>query len=211
MGKLQNTNFRIWKATWAAVLLAATSVVAAQTPTPQPNDLVLRMLENERYAAAHRDRFEYMSTERSERTGNHLWTEHVVETPVGRVRLLLEEDGKPITAERAQGERARLQADANNPADFAKAEAQVKDDEAHARSMLELIPKGFILENLRADGPDWRMDFRPNPDFSPGSTEEKVLHGMSGYITIDQKSVRMHHIEGRLCRRTCRWHSGLRA
>jgi hypothetical protein len=31
----------------------------------------------------------YLSEEQSERTGGHLWTERVVETPMGKILLLL--------------------------------------------------------------------------------------------------------------------------
>ena len=170
----------------------------AQSAMPSPKEIVNTMLANERYAAEHRDRFMYLSNERSERTGGKLWTERVVETPVGRVRFLIAEDGKPLSAERVEAERKRLAADAANPAEFIKKEAAQKDDEAHARAMLELIPKGFVLENLKDANGDWRVDFRPDPAYSPNSMEEKVLHGMSGWMLIDQKHLRLHHIEGRL-------------
>ena len=42
------------------------------------------------------------------------------------------------------------------------------------------------------------MDFRPDPNYSPSGLEEHVLHGMSGWLLINQKQMRMHHIEGRL-------------
>jgi hypothetical protein len=161
-------------------------------------DIVGTMLDHERDAAAHKDNFIYLSNERSERTGGKLWTERVVETPFGRVRLLTQEDGKAISPERAQQERARLANDAAHPADFQKREQAQKDDEMHARQMLDLLPKGFILENLKEQGGDWRVDFRPDPKYSPSGIEERVLHGMSGWMLINQKQMRLHHIEGRL-------------
>ena len=58
--------------------------------------------------------------------------------------------------------------------------------------------KAFVVENMRQEGGDLRLDFRPNPYYSPQSLEERVLHAMSGYMLLDQKTIRMHHIEGRL-------------
>ena len=74
----------------------------------------------------------------------------------------------------------------------------LSDDEMHARQMLDLLPKGFILENLKEQAGDWRVDFRPDPKYSPSGIEERVLHGMSGWMLINQKQMRLHHIEGRL-------------
>jgi hypothetical protein len=163
-----------------------------------PKDVVNAMLENERYGAAHKDNFIYLSNERSDRTNGHMWTERVVETPHGRVRMLLAEDGKPIPPDRVKQERDRLANDAAHPEAFEQREKAQKDDEAHARAMLDLIPKGFILENLKEANGDWRVDFRPDPKFSPTGIEEKVLHSMSGWLLIDQKQMRLHHIEGRM-------------
>ena len=161
-------------------------------------DIVNTMLGRERDAAAHKQLYEYMSFERSDRTGGRLWTEHVVETSVGRVRFLMQEDGKPLSPDRAAQERQRLAAIVANPDAFAASEKAQKDDELHARQMLELLPKGFILENLHPQGSDWRIDFRPDPNYSASGIEEKVLHGMSGYLLIDQKDIRLHYVEGRL-------------
>jgi hypothetical protein len=161
-------------------------------------DVVNAMLVQEHQAEAHRDNFIYLSKERSERTGGHLWTERVVETPFGRVRLLLEEDGKPISPERMKQERDRLASDAAHPDAFRKREQVMKNEDTHARQMFDLLPKGFILENLQEQNGDWRIDFRPDPKYSPSGIEERVLHGMSGWLLIEEREMRLHHIEGRM-------------
>src|SRR5258708_14168046 len=70
--------------------------------------IVDTMLTHEGDPAEHRLKYMYLSEERSERTGGHLWLERVVETPMGKVRLLLAEDGKPLSAERQAAAKARL-------------------------------------------------------------------------------------------------------
>ncbi len=169
----------------------------AQAP-PTTGDVVKTMVAREVDASAHKRLFDYLSVEKSERTGGKLWTEHVVETPMGRVRYLMAEDGKPLTPERDAQERGRLANDIANPAAFEAREKAQKDDEAHARQMLELLPKAFLLGDLREEGADWRIDFRPDPAYSPSGIEEKVLHGMSGFLLINRKDLRMHSIEGRM-------------
>ncbi len=160
--------------------------------------IVAAMVANEDVAAQHRDHYEYISKERSDRTGGHLWTEKVVETNAGKVRMLLDEDGQPLSVDRIAQERGRLAGVVADPAAFQRKEQALKDDEAHARTMLTLLPKAFVFGDVRTQGDDLLIDFRPNPEYEPQSLEERVLHGMSGSMMIDAKAMRLHHIEGRM-------------
>ena len=169
--------------------------VSAQ-PFHNAQELVSAMLEREN--SGHRDHYAFTSNERSERTGGHLWTERVVEITSGRVRLLTAEDGKPLSPERAAAEHAKLAAIVADPTAFAKDAADLKKEEEKDREMLSLLPKAFLLENVKREGDSWHVDFRPNPDYSPSGLQEKVLHGMSGWIAIDATDLRMTHIEARL-------------
>jgi hypothetical protein len=180
-----------------AGLVVGTGLRAQERPATAL-ELVQAMVKNEDDSAAHRDRYEFVSNERSERTGGHMWTERVVEIPAGRVRLLLAEDGKPLSPEREQQERARLAAVMASPDAFLEREQTQKNDEASARKMLDLLPQGFVFDNVRLQDGVWRMDFHPNPDFSPGGIEERALHGMSGWVAIDAGQMRLLHIEGKL-------------
>lgn len=162
------------------------------------NDVVTQMIANERTAAANKNNYIYTANERSERTGLHLWTERVCETPFGRVRYLLSEDGKPLPPDRIKQEQDRLANDAAHPEPFIKKEKVLANDETHGRALLELLPKAYILENLREQNGELRIDFRPNPAYSPANTEEKIMHGMSGYLLIHEQQLRLRYIEGRL-------------
>jgi hypothetical protein len=182
--------------------VALCSVVAlrsqAQEVPQTPLQVVKAMLANEDDDPAHRDQYEFLSNERSERTGEHLWTERVVETAQGRVRFLLAVDGKPLSSEQEQRERGRLAEIVADPDAFVARERAQKDDEAQARKMLDMLPRAFIFDNVRLEDGVWRMDFHPNPESSPHGIEERVLFGMSGSVAIDAKQERMLHIEGRL-------------
>ena len=169
----------------------------AQEPAT-PKALVQAMVAHEDDNTAHRDRYEFLSVERSERTGGHVWTERVVETSQGRVRRLVAEDGQALSADRAAEERARLQGILANPNSFLAKEKAQKDDEAKARQMLDMLPRAYLFDNVRLADGVWRMDFRPDPTYSPSGIEERVLHGMSGWVAIDEKQQRLLHIEGSL-------------
>jgi hypothetical protein len=171
---------------------------AAPLEVGSAKQIVATMLVNENVAVLHKGRYVYISKERSDRTGGHLWTEKLVETSIGKVRMLLEEDGTPLSAQRIAQERGRLAGVVADPAAFQRREQALKDDEAHAKQMLTLLPKAFLFGDVREQGDELLIDFRPNPDYEPQSLEERVLHGMSGSMMIDAKSMRLHHIEGRM-------------
>jgi hypothetical protein len=182
----------------AAIVCAAIALQSHAQNAQSPLQLVTQMVAHEDDEAAHRDRYEFLSNERSERTGGHLWTERVVETASGRLRMLIAEDGKPLSAERQQAERERLAAIVADPDAFILREQTQKSDEVHARQMLDLLPHAFLFDNVRLDKGVWRMDFHPNPNYSPSGIEQHVLCGMSGWVAIDEKQQRLIHIEGHL-------------
>ena len=180
---------------WGLLLALAMSVrVEAQTAA---KDLVEKMVANENTAEQHRGHYLYTSKERSERTGGHLWTERVAETTAGKVRMLIAEDGQPLSADRMAAERARLAEIAAHPDVFARREQALKNDEGHAKQMLELLPKAFVFTPPAKEGEFMRVRFTPNPAYAPQSMEERVLHGMTGSVLIDP-AMRLHAIDGRL-------------
>ena len=73
--------------TMAVLGVLATACMQAQTSN-DARRIVDTMLAHEGDPAEHRINYMYLSEERSERTGGHLWTERVVETTSGKVRLL---------------------------------------------------------------------------------------------------------------------------
>ncbi len=156
------------------------------------------LIAHEDAASAHRGRYVYWSEERSERTGEHLWTERVAETAWGKVRFLVKEDGQLLSPARQAAERSRLAGDAADPESFKKREAARGEDEQHARAMLQLLPRAFLFDPPKVEGGGILIFYHPNPTFVPGNMEERVLHGMDGSVLIDAKVFRTRKIEGRL-------------
>jgi hypothetical protein len=177
--------------------LMAAQGVRAQSSGPA-RQMVETMLKHESDPAEHRNRYLYLSEERSDRTGGHLWRERVVETSMGKVRLLLAEDGKELSAERAAAERSRLAEIVAHPDEFLRREQSMKNDEEHAEQMLALLHKAFLFDEPRVEGSDVRIGFRPDPAYKTQTLEERVLHAMSGTILVDPKTMQLHRIEGRI-------------
>lgn len=190
------------KQTWvkAGVVLCVMSAAIAMRAgsLPSSRQIVDTVVANENTAELHRGRYLYLSEERSERTGGHLWKEWVAETSVGKVRMLIAEDGLPLNGERVASEKARLADIATHPDAFAKKEEALKNDEKHAKQMLAILPKAFDFGVPKEDGGFLRIDFKPKPTYEPQSMEERVLHGMEGSILVDEQGMRLHGIEGRL-------------
>jgi hypothetical protein len=161
-------------------------------------DLIQAMVVHEDYEAAHRAHYMYLSKERSDRTDGHLWTEKIIETTTGKLRMLIAEDGAPLSQDRTAAEKARLAEIAANPDAFQKRELARKNDEQHAKEMLDLLPKAFLFVREHPEGNFVRIDFKPNPDYLPQSMEERVLHGMAGSMLVDRQEARLHLLEGRL-------------
>lgn len=185
------------QAGWVAVLLLA-GASAAWSQIQTAPQLVATMLEHEGASVQNRGHFLYTSVERSERTGGRLWTERVAETSQGRIRILLAEDGQPLSPQRSDVEHARLADIIAHPEAFLKKEQAAKNDEEHAQKLLALLPKAFLFENPRFEGAFTRIDYKPNPDYTPQSLEERVLHGMSGSLLVDSKALRLHRVDGTL-------------
>ncbi|MCU1319931.1 MAG: hypothetical protein JWP98_1449 [Edaphobacter sp.] len=178
------------------MLLGSAAAVAQGGRTAR--QIVDAMVGNENAAELHRGRYLYVSEERSERTGGHLWRERVAETSVGKVRMLMAEDGQPLSGDRAAMERSRLADIAAHPDVFERRELALKNDEKHAKQMLEMLTKAFELSGPREENGFWRIDFKPNDSYAPQSLEERVLHGMAGSLLVDEGATRLHEIEGRL-------------
>ena len=184
---------------WLMGLLWLMALGAAQAQSSNDaRKIVDTMLSHEGDPAEHRFKYMYLSEERSERTGEHLWTEQVVETAMGKVRLLLAEDGMPLSAERQALERGRLEMIAAHPDALQKREQAAESDEEHAEQMLALLDKAFLFDEPRVEGEDLRIGYRPDPTYQPKTIEEKVLHAMSGEVLVDGKTLQLHRIEGKI-------------
>ena len=178
------------------VLVAVCGLAAARAQDAQT--MIATLVQHEAAAAEHRGHYLYTSEERSERTGGHLWRERVAETSWGKVRYLTMVDGQALTGDGLAAEKARVGGEANDPEGFKRSEAARADDEQHAKQMLTLLPKAFVFTAPVTEGEYVRIGFTPNPEYSPQSLEEKVLHGMSGSVLVDAKSVRLRGIDGKM-------------
>jgi hypothetical protein len=192
LGKL--VWMRIGSGVVTVLCLLAASVLPAQS-ADVAKQIVDTMLAHQNDPGEHRNRYMYLSEERSERTGGHLWRERVIETSLGKVRLLVAEDGRTLSPQRAAAERGRLEALVSHPEAFQRHEQSMHDDELHAEQMLTLLHTAFLFDEPQMDGDDLRIHFRPDPAYQPKTLEERVLHAMTGAVLVDERTRQLHRVE----------------
>jgi hypothetical protein len=176
--------------------LAAPANAPAAATDPAPVNVVTAMVQAEKRARHDRTFFRYTSEERSSRTGGHLWRENVVETPDGLLRRLVAVDGQPLSPDRAAAEERRIAALVGHPDTLRALNADRRADEERVGRILDILPKAFLWTTDGMQGDCARISYRPNPDFTPSTYEERIVHGIAGTLFIRILSTRLCGIDG---------------
>jgi hypothetical protein len=156
------------------------------------------MAANEVAARQQRSHFFYVSEERSDRTGGHLWRENVVETNDGALRRLVAIDNRPLTATEAEAEQRRIDALVSNPDEFRRLNQAHKDDESRATQLLQILSSNFALTPDGEVNGCIRFAFQPKPEFRPSSYQERVAHEMVGTVSFKQPDDRLCTLDAKI-------------
>jgi hypothetical protein len=159
---------------------------------------IAAMAANELNAREHPVRYTYISDERSDRTGMHLWRERVVELGNSQVRRLIAVDGRPLSPAENEAETARLRNVLAHPDAYWRESRSHKDDEKHLTSLLNLLPRAFIVTPDGTEEGCTRYRFEPNPAFQPATLEERVGAAMEGTVSVREPADRLCVLEARL-------------
>ena len=192
--------------TVALTLVASLRALAGQqSASILPRELVRQTAENEIRAST--GGMKLMFRDRKE-TAHGSEVKLMVETTEGTAGLLVESDGKPLTAKQREAEEARLDALAHNPAELKKRQKAERDDAERTMRIVEALPDAFLYEvegkesgreGLGRPGDELvRLRFRSNPSYKPPTRTEQVLMGMRGYLLIDASQKRIAKIDGTL-------------
>ena len=168
------------------------------------HELVRRTVQNE---CARSDRHTYMFRD-FKKTPKGSSTKLIVETDDATAGMLVEQNGKLLSATQLEAENARLDNLIHNPEALQKKRKDEKEDEERSARIMQALPDAFIFE---PDGTEpgtsdtgreghtlVRLKFHPNPRYSPPTHTEQVLTGMEGYILIDEEEHRIARIDGTL-------------
>lgn len=193
----------------ASALLLLTATAAAQAPKPleiSPGELVRLTVANE-VAAANNTSTKHMFRSRKQ-TPKGSQTRLYVETNDAMAGMLVATNDEPLTAQQQQGEMNHLAWLMGNPEQLRKKQAQEKKDADETLRIVRALPDAFRYvyagTGNPAPGPSGtgsglvRLNFTPNPAFSPPSHVEQVLEGMEGFLLIDPQRRRIARIDGTL-------------
>lgn len=189
-----------WWRLFVAGSMAVTALygvtAGAQTEHPSAQQMIRNMIGQEQRASDDHVHYAYLSEERSERTKGRLWTERMVETGWGTVRYLLAVDGVALTENQVTSEKLRLADDTADPETYERRERAANVSE-HSQQMLAVLPKAFLFTVMSENAQEICIRYQPDPAFAPQTMEERALHGMSGLVVLDAKTLRLRRLEGR--------------
>jgi hypothetical protein len=180
--------------------VALTSVMLVPMCGAEAPPIIAMMAANELASRQHAGHFSYTSEEKSERTGMHVWREHVVEVGDGMLRRLVAVDGRALSPAETQAETQRLETLVRNPAEFHRQELAHKDDESHATKLLQLLPRAFLMTPDGTRDGCTQFRFVPNPEFKPSSYEERVGAALAGTVSLMESSGRLCILQGTVSR-----------
>ena len=163
---------------------------------------------NEVEAANHRDGLHMFRSRKQTPKGSQ--TRLYVETRDALAAMLIAINDQPLTTPQQQGEANHLSWLMNNPDQLRKKHAREKEDEERTMRIVKALPDAFRYQYAGTENPSTglgeagdrmvKLEFTPNPAYSPPSRVEQVLTGLQGYLLIDAHARRLARIDGTLFR-----------
>jgi hypothetical protein len=196
----------------ALVLFASSSCWASpQGPSDPNNDQsaqeLVRITVAHEVSACNQAGTKLMFLSRK-RNAQGLETRLYVETTDATAGLLLEKNNHQISDQQMREETERLNRLRRNPNELRRKQRQEHDEAEHSLRIVRALPDAFLY---RFDGTEpgtssvgkagdelVRLQFRPNPRYSPPSHVEQVLAGMQGTLLIDKDANRIARIDATL-------------
>lgn len=190
---------------WLLFLMAAlmTGGASEQHPTPpepplpsDPNQFVREMVQRELDAQEKDHSLWRFRLHKEDDTNSQ--DRDVIQTKQGSLAKTLLINGNPLTPEQRTKDQERMKSLVEDPNEQARREHRAKQDEEKAKELLRAIPDAFVFKYESTEGNLARLNFSPNPHYSPPTRELMVYHAMTGSLSIDRTALRLVMIEGRL-------------
>jgi len=189
------------RAFFVAALFGVVLVAQAQdrTPTQSAQQLVADVMYNELHDRECDSFWEYRSVRVS---GSQDVVREQVETAEGPIFRVIEDHGKPLDPNERRSEEQRLDELVTKRGAMTRVLQDHLKDEERMRKVIEMLPGALVLEYTGpSEGDLVRLTFRPNPAFSPSGYEARIVHSLSGTLTVNQRLKRMVDMSGRLAER----------
>jgi hypothetical protein len=168
-------------------------------PAVDPAKIVRDASWNELHATKPGRSFRYLQ-HKVEPKGSSV--KEIVETKDGDVARLIEKDGKPLSTDEEHAELDRLNHLLAHPEVQEHRHKKEQEDSARGDEMVRMLPDAFLFTSdgmvEGPNGPCYRLQFKPNPAFTPPDREGEVYHGMVGELWVDKGQLRLVKIDAHL-------------
>ena len=175
-----------------ALLSAAPRAASAQSP----DDIVRKVVKNELDADSN-DHSAWMYRDAYKSPDKDI-VKIVIETQQGNLSEIIEDGGRPPSAQEHQDDLSRIEQMLADPALRARMKRNEQHDGEQARDMMNMLPNAFIWQITGRDNGNVTLSFRPKPDFTPGSMNGRVLAAMAGTMVVDEEHMRLRDLNGHL-------------
>jgi hypothetical protein len=170
-----------------------------ETPATDPQKIVRDASWNELHAKPPGRSFSYRQRKVD---AKETVVKEIYETKDGDVARLIERDGKPLSSDEEQAELDRLNHLLAHPEVQEHRHKKEQEDSARGDEMVRMLPDAFLFTDdgtvQGPSGPCYRLQFRPNPAFTPPDREGEVYHGMVGELWVDKGQLRLAKIDAHL-------------
>jgi hypothetical protein len=169
---------------------------SSQVTDPHARDLIQAAVGSE-LAAAETDHSTWTYRDH-DKTADKDAVYHVVDSPAGGVRRLIELNGRPVDSDTVQSESERISDFVHDTSAQAKQRKAGAHDDQQASDMLKMLPNAFIWSIKSNTGDLVTLTFRPNPDFHAPNMEARVMSLMAGEMVIAKADNRIRTLRGAL-------------
>ena len=122
--------------------------------------------------------------------------------------LIIGHTDQPLTPQQEREEGDKLAQLAKNPDRLRRKQEHEKQEMEHTTRIMKALPDAFCYQYAGTENAGSgvgkpgvqliRVNFKPNPSYTPPSTIEQVLQGLEGYILVDPVARRIARIDGKL-------------
>jgi hypothetical protein len=178
----------------------------AQKSRVSPQELVRATVANE-VAAANNRAVKFMFSSRKQTTRG-VQNRVYAEANEAVASLAVRESDRPLNPQQQRAETDKLAQVASNPSALRRKQDHENQELEHTLRIVKALPDAFSYEYAGTENGEpglgkagnqlVRLHFKPNPSYSPPSTEEQVLQGMEGDVLIDPAAHRLARIDGAL-------------
>ena len=157
--------------------------------------LVSKMIDNELKVQKQPHYWMYLDSNRSPGKAE---VDRVIQLPQCWMKWPVSVNGHPPTPTEQQHARDELRKLVNDEEARRKKRQEIDSDGQKADTLMKRLPATFIFTPAGRAGKTIRFNFRPDPQFSPSSSEEKIFHNMRGVLVIDATEIRLMKLSGTL-------------